>query len=100
MREEKDQNDNSNDRAKRTWDSDSKKKWTRTKNQPVYSCKGKTDGMNGNVFQVNGEQRKKGQFRDTLDKLQVYSAQHHKEHSRLLAVLFEDLTTLQVSKPV
>ena len=75
-----------------------KKKWTK-KNQSVYNFRGDTPGMGGYVFQVNGEHRKKGQFRETMERLRVYSAEHHKKHSKTLAVLFNDLTKPEPDKP-
>ena len=55
--------------------------------------------MDGCVFQVKGENRKKGQFRDTMEKLLVYSAEHHNKQSKTLAVLFNDLVKPTSDKP-
>ena len=43
-----------------------KPKWNRSKQQK-NAFVGKTKEMQGHVFQLHAEQKRKGQFRDTLD---------------------------------
>ena len=47
--------------------------------------------MNGQVFQLQLEQKKKGQFQQTLDQLQIYSSSNYKKDIKHLKVLFTKL---------
>ena len=75
-----------------------KAKWNRSK-QTKNTFIGKTKEMNGHVFQLHAEQKKKGQFRDTLDQLQVYSSLVHKKEIKELKVLFTHSTQPVLTKP-
>ena len=94
------QNDEGHDTAneKQKGQGSFKKRWEGGKS--VYNFKGECPDMDGCVFQVNGEKRKKGQFRETMEKLRVYSAIHHKKHSKMLTVLFNDLAEPRPERPV
>ena len=56
--------------------------------------------MNGHVFQVHGEQRKRGQFQDTLDILRVYASKCMKKDINTLNPLFTDLKEPVIKIPV
>ena len=75
-----------------------KAKWNRSK-QAKNTFTGKTKEMNRHVFQLHAEQKKKGQFRDTLDQLRVYSSSVHKKEIKDLKVLFTHLTQPVLTKP-
>ena len=55
--------------------------------------------LNGNIFQVHTEQRKRGQFQTTLDALQVFTSTKFKNEIEHLNRLFIDLTKPIASKP-
>ena len=55
--------------------------------------------MNGNVFQTHSEQRKRGQFQDTMDALKVYSSTIYKKDIRYLNPLFNRLQQPDVPQP-
>lgn len=61
--------------------------------------KGECSGMNGHVFQVCGERKKRGQFQDTVERLRVYAATQFTNHSKMLNPLFTNLKEPQVKKP-
>ena len=61
--------------------------------------KGETKEMNGNVFQTHSEQKKRGQFQDTMDALKVYSSTVYKKDIRYLNPLFNRLERPDVSEP-
>ena len=61
--------------------------------------KGETKEMNGNVFQTHSEQRKRGQFQDTMDALKVYSSTIYKKDIRYLNPLFNRLEQPDVPEP-
>ena len=46
--------------------------------------------MLGHVFQVNGEQRKRGQFKETVDMLKIYASENFKMDVRSMESLFGD----------
>ena len=60
---------------------------------------GKTKEMNGHVFQLRVEQKKRGQFQETLEQLQVYAASAYKTEIKHLKILFTQLETPTVVKP-
>ena len=62
--------------------------------------KGETKEMNGNVFQTHSEQRKRGQFQDTMDALKVYASTVYKKDIRYLNPLFNRLERPEVKEPV
>ena len=55
--------------------------------------------MNGQVFQLQAEQKKKGQFQETLDQLHIYSSSVHKKDRKHLKVLFTELEQPTIVKP-
>ena len=60
---------------------------------------GDTPEMLGHVFQVRSEQRKKGQFQDTLDQLKVYASANYKKEIKHMRKLFIEIQTPQIRKP-
>ena len=61
--------------------------------------KGETPAMNGHVFQVHAEQKKRGQFQDTLDALKVYASTAYRKDINHLTRLFSELKTPEVPRP-
>ena len=74
-----------------------KTKWTKNKSKTTFT--GKTTEMNGQVFQLQAEQRKKGQFQETLDQLWIYSSSIYKKDIKHLKILFTQLEQPQLPKP-
>ena len=52
---------------------------------------GDSTEMNGHVFQVHGEKRRKEQFQDTLDMLRLYPSKCMKKDINTLNTLFTEL---------
>ena len=50
--------------------------------------------MLGHVFQVNGEQQKQGQFKDTLDMMRIYTSKNMQKEMDMLLCLFDDAITV------
>ena len=50
--------------------------------------KGETKEMGGHVFQTHSEQRKRGQFQDTMDALKIYLSTIYKSDIKYLNPLF------------
>lgn len=48
-----------------------------------YVFKGENAALDGNVFQVHSEQRRRGQFNDTLDALKVFASTKYVNHIKL-----------------
>ena len=49
---------------------------------------------------MNGEQRKRGQFKDTLDMLQIYTSKNiHKEMDMLLCLFDDNITEPELLEP-
>ena len=61
---------------------------------------GDTKDMNGHVFQIHSEQRKKNQFNDTMDVLKTYTSQKYVKHIDYLTPLFVDLLVPEIPRPV
>ena len=61
--------------------------------------KGECPGMGSHVFQVTGEQRKKVQFREIIDRMQVYFSTITDKDTRDLNVLFRNLQEPTPEKP-
>ena len=61
---------------------------------------GDTKDMNGHVFQIHSEQRKKNQFNDTMDALKTYASQKYVKHIDYLTPLFVDLSVPEIRRPV
>ena len=51
---------------------------------------GASSKMLGHVFQVNGKQRKRGQFKESVDMLNVYVSENFKKDVRAMESLFGD----------
>ena len=60
---------------------------------------GDTPEMLGHVFQVSSEQRKRGQFQDTLDQLKIYASTNYKKEIKHMRRLFMDIESPQIKKP-
>ena len=56
--------------------------------------------MNGHVLQVHGEERKRGQFQDTLDMLRVYASKCMKKEINTINPLFTELLETVIKIPV
>ena len=65
----------------------------------VSTFKGETAEMNGNVFQLQSEKARKGQFDDTMEALQRYSAKVYPKDSVFLLPLFKELKQPTVKEP-
>lgn len=63
------------------------------------SFKGDVPEMYGKVFQVHSEQRKKGQFEDSLRALELYASKYHKSDAEHLIPLFKELKKPTVEQP-
>ena len=55
--------------------------------------------MIGHVFQVHSEQRKRGQFQDTLDQLKICASTNYKKEIKHMRKLFMEIEAPQISKP-
>jgi len=64
------------------------------------SFRGKVTEMNGNVFQLATERKKKDQFDDTLEALKIYASTKFAEDIAHLDPLFRKLKRPTVAKPV
>ena len=49
---------------------------------------GDTRNLNGHVFQIHSEQRKRNQFNDTMDALKLFASQKYVKHINYLMPLF------------
>ena len=73
---------------------------TKKKNGNTYGgFRGKSKDMEGHVFQVHSEQRRKRQFELTLRQLQVFVSTKFNKQAKYLAPLFDDLSLPVVPKP-
>ena len=68
-------------------------------NKGINLFKGETIGMNDNVFQIHSEQKKKGQFQETMDALKVYASTTYKKDINFLTPLFLNLVEPTVKEP-
>ena len=62
--------------------------------------KGSLSSMNGNVFELPSERRKRGQFRETLNALRTLASMEYKKEILYLEPLFRKLEDPVVEKPV
>ena len=46
--------------------------------------------MHGHAFQVYGEQKKQGQFKDSINMMKIYASQEYEKEIGLIGCLFED----------
>ena len=76
----------------------SKAKWQKGR-QNKSGFVGKTREMNGQVFQLQAEQKKKGQFQETLDQLKIYSSSVHIKDIKHLKILCTELELPVIVKP-
>ena len=75
------------------------KKTENQKNKKDFVFKGKTPDMQGNVFQVHGEPRKRGEFKRTMDALERYVGMYYSLDTVLLQPLFKDLSEPKITPP-
>ena len=61
---------------------------------------GDSTEMNGHVFQVHGEQSKRGQLQDTLDMFRVYASKCMKQDINTLNPLFTELIEPVIQIPI
>ena len=80
----------------------SNKKGQKKKNRNGFSnqFKGMTTEMNGHVFQVHSEQKRKGQFEETLRALELYASKIYKNDMVHLTALFKDLVAPILNEPI
>ena len=74
----------------------------RNDKKPQHTGKfiGTSSKMLGHVFQVNREQRKRGQFKDMLDMLKVYASENFAKDVRKMESLFgDDIKTPEINEP-
>ena len=64
--------------------------------QHVAKFEGMSPKMQGKVFQVNGEQRKQGQFKNTLDQLKIYASENFPKDVKKMDCLFGS----KITKPM
>ena len=55
--------------------------------------------MNSQVFQLHTEQRKTGQFQDTMDQLLTYAATNYTKEIKYLKIIFTDLEEPTIEAP-
>ena len=55
--------------------------------------------MNSQVFQLHTEQRRKGQFQDTIDQLLTYAATNYPKEIKHLKIIFTDLEEPTIEAP-
>ena len=75
---------------------------TRNEKKPQNAARfiGGSPKMLGHVFQVNGEQRKRGQFKDTVDTLKIYASENFKKDVRAMESLFgDDIKKTELKEP-
>ena len=71
-----------------------RQKWEKSK-QNKGNFTGKTKEMNGHVFQLQVEQRCKGQYQETVDQLQVYASPAYKKEIKKLNGLMKVINLYQ-----
>ena len=70
-----------------------------TKGRRESLFRGKTEDMQGNVFQVHGEPRKRGEFKNTLEALERYGGKYYPLDTTLLQPIFKELKEPMVEPP-
>ena len=70
------------------------------KPQHVARFTGSSANMLGHVFQVNGEQRKRGQFKDTLDMLRIYTLKNMQKEMSMLSCFLVMTSPPEVEEPI
>ena len=73
-------------------------KWNNKPNRNTFT--GKTKEMNSHVFQLQVEQKRKGQYQETLDQLQVYASAVHMRDTKALKILFTKLEQPVITAPI
>lgn len=74
-------------------------KWDKKPQNPSRFI-GASSKMLGYVFQANGEQFKRGQFKDTLDMLKIYASENYTKDVRKMESLFgDDIRTPVIQEP-
>ena len=70
-----------------------------SKNKKDFTFRGKTPEMQGKVFQVHGEPRKRGEFKSTLEALERYAGRFYPLDTAALQTLFKDLIKPKIEPP-
>jgi len=91
---------NGNNRNQTSWNRYRRKTIYQSNRGPTNSFRGKVTEMNGNVFQLATERKKKDQFDDTLEVLKIYASTKFAEDIAHLDPLFRKLKRPTVAKPV
>ena len=73
-------------------------KWNNKPNRNIFTRKNKE--INSHVFQLQVEQKHKGQYQETLDQLQVYASAAHTRDIKALKVLFTKLEQPVITVPI
>jgi len=71
-----------------------------TRGSSTPNFKGKVSEMNGNVFQLATERKKRDQFEDTLEALKIYASTKFSDDITYLDPLFRRLKEPMVNVPV
>ena len=66
----------------------------------IANFSGHVSGINGDVFQLHSERRKRGQFRDTVEALKTLASTEFKQEVRYLEPLFRALEDPIVPLPI
>ena len=90
---------NSNEKAAKGQGNDNQNENKKGKPRWANTFKGETQEMNGNVFQLQSEHGRKGQFDDTLEALQRYAAKFYPKDSVFLLPIFTKLERPVLSQP-
>ena len=75
------------------------RRWSKHSQRQAFA--GNTKDMKSQVFQIYTEQRKKGQFQDTMDQLLTYAATNYTKEIKHLKTIFTDLEepTIEAQQP-
>ena len=55
--------------------------------------------MNGHVFQLQAEQKRREKFQETLDQLHIYASSMYKKDIMQLKILFTELKQPELAEP-
>ena len=73
------------------------RRWSKQSRKQTFV--GNTKEMNSQVFQIHTEQRKKGQFQDTMDQLLTYAATNYAKEIKHLKTIFTNLEEPMIEVP-
>ena len=71
----------------------------RSKGRTQSTFRGKTPEMQGKIFQVHGEPKRRGEFKSAMETFEIYAGEFYLHDITLLQPMFKELKNNRIDPP-